>query len=127
MQVLVFAALLAALCAAASSDESHFTKASAGSEGRGLLDAGSFFKAKDGAAIPEGRGLLDTRRELSTFAANLCAVQDFDVYDYSCNGSGSYPTPACCSGKGSSSSCSTNNNGAGGTCDSDTYLGCCPR
>ena len=118
---LLCTALLAALCAAASAEEAHLSKASVDSAGRGLLDAG-----KHEATDLEGRGLLDTRRELSTLAASLCIVQNIDVYNNHCDGSGNYPISACCSGKSSSSSCDTND-GAAVHCEDSAYLGCCPQ
>ena len=127
MQVLVLGALLATLYCTTTCAElnaAHFSKAAVATEGRDLLTAGMFFKTAEASAIPEGRGLLDSRRELSTLAASDCAVRNFNVLSNSCGGN--TPIPACCNGKGSSNTCSTNNNGAGGQCDSSTYLGCCP-
>ena len=126
MQVLVLGVLLTLYCAAtcAELDAAHFSKAAVAEEGRDLLTAGMFFKTEEASAIPEGRGLLDSRRELRNLPATACAVRNFNVLSANCHGN--TPIPACCNGKGKGKTCATNNNGAGGQCPSSSYLGCCP-
>ena len=109
--------MLAALyCTAtrAELDAAHFSTAAVTTDSRDLLTAGMFSKTAEASASPEGRGLLDTRRELSTLAATDCSVRGLNDLAASCGSD--TPVPACCTGQGSSDTCSTNNNGAGGQC-----------